>query len=100
MSKKHGPPKKYDYTDSDLKTALENGIDKKSFIARLARGFTKEEAKVVPAGMHIKTYYRINPDKAPVEPEELEQNEAPKLVLVDKPAPWYLYQYYGMFGKW
>lgn len=99
MTTRKGPPRKYFYTDEDVQEARENGIEQKSLVSRLVRGFTREEARTIPIGMHIKTYYRLNPDKAPVE-EELEVPEESELVLVDRPAPWYLYQYYGMFGSW
>lgn len=87
MSKRQGAPKKYDYTDLDLEEAADNGVHKNTFINRIGRGFTIEEAKTIPPGVHIKTYYELNAGKKSV-------------TILDKPAPWHLYQYYGMFRKW
>lgn len=70
--------KKWGYTDEQVALAAENGIDRRSFVRRLSQGWSIQEAMTKP----VKRYGQ------------------PKIRLVDKQAPWYLYQYYGMFGKW
>lgn len=78
--------RKWDYTDEHVAIAAENGIDKRAFRQRLYQGMDVETAMTKPLG-----------------------NQGPKLktatvhietVITDKRPPWYLYQYYGMFGSW
>ncbi|WP_271401469.1 hypothetical protein [Salinicoccus roseus] len=94
--------KKKLYTDEDLAEAMERGISKEMFSTRLCSGWTIEEAKTIPKNTHRASYQRDEYDAYEESAEEVEEQpaEESRLVLRDAVAPWYLYQYYGMFASW
>jgi hypothetical protein len=96
------PPRKKLYTNEDLAEAMERGISKATFATRLSSGWTIEEAKTIPKGNHRANYQWDGYDVYEESAEEVEEQQAEesRLVLRDAVAPWYLYQYHGMFASW
>lgn len=76
--------RKWEYTDEHLAIAAENGISKRVFRQRLYQGMSVEDAMTRPIGKQG--------------PKQIADRV--EVVTVPKSTPWYLYQYYGMFGKW